>query len=178
MQRKLIVTGVDAVNHFHTYTDPRFIRASIKRNGSPHSEEVNLDRTFESVVLKAHSDPRVINIPLLDPMYHLELYIRIPPRLPPRPRDNIVRMVIDLEQSLNTSMCDTPGLTLFTTDEHDGNNFHECTSLESRSCKFLCIGFNSQDSAGDLFMRMEMPVYGHWDMPSKIKGIKHSWLMN
>ena len=73
-------------------------------------------------------------------------------------------------------MCDTPGLTLFTTDGHDGNHFHECAALGSQSCQFLCKGSTNQDSAGVLFVRLEIPVYGHWGVPSEIKGIKHTWL--
>ena len=161
-----------------TSTDLLFVRATNKTNGSPYVKEINLDESFKRIVVRDDDHPVSIHIPLVLPPSHLELSLRLPPYLPPRPLGTPLQMVIHLGQLVNTAACDTTGLTLYTSDARDENHFNECPRVLAQMCKFLCVCYKTPGYMCMLHVRFESPVYGKWDLPTMISGIKQSWFQN
>ena len=158
-------------------TDPRFVGTTYKFDGSPHVEDDNLDDKFKHVALRRESAP-AIDIPSISPKRHLELRFRMPPYPDYQPFGTPIKMVITVDQPLNTTVCETPGLILFTNDKHDKDQFRECPIMEMHTCEFLCTCYPSLRHSCMLYVRIERPVYGKWGVPSKIKGIRHTWKEN
>ena len=163
------------------YTDPRLVGATTKAHGSPYAKEINMDEMFRMVAGKKTPSSSAVNVPQIPPGHHLEIKLRMPPFPQHTTRLTSYRMMIHLYQALNTSytsVCATPGLTVFTSVGHDRHHFNECPRIGTEACKFLCTCNRGTAAPCMLYMRLETPMYGYWDLPNQIKHIKYLWLKN
>ena len=96
--------------------DARFITATINANGLPGSKRVIKDENFQRVAYRNNPAPIFIDAKEVSHRHHLELSLRIPPFPRPLPPLAPYQMAITLEQPPNYTVCDTPGLGVFTSD--------------------------------------------------------------
>ena len=149
-----------------------------KYNACPNEGGDSMGETFKHIALKGIPPPEPIVIPLVPPKHHLELLLRIPPYPENQPLGTPIQMVINLERPLGVPVCDTPGLTLFTTHGQDMENYMECHMMGRHTCDFICTCHKRPGASCMLYLRFERPANGQWDIPDKIYGIRHSWLKN
>ena len=154
--------------HSFWQPDARFISATVKDDGSPDAREINMDGTFKRVAYKDNIRP--VPIEAVKSPNHLELSLRLP-FYPPAPFLAPYKMVITLLQT--SVVCDTPGLTVYTIDVRDPEHFHECILLDTPQCEFICTCY--KDVLCTVYVRLEWPVFGKWDMPQEFTKINYTW---
>ena len=137
---------------------------------------VNVEDTFKRVAHRNNTTPTYIMADEIPARHHLELSIRMPPYQRPLPPLTPYQMVITLEQPPNYAVCDTPGLIVFTSDARDSKHFHQCPRMATPGCKFLCVCYKGSEISCKLYVRLEWPAFGKWDMPKYITMIKYTWL--
>ena len=159
-------------------TDTRFINATTKVNGDPEASEVNMNWALMRVSLRENSVPVAVESLHVPLKHHLEISVRTPP-YPDKnwPGSTPYQIIINLEQPSNMTVCHTPGLTVFTSDPRDQNIYRQCLMLPTSRCKHMCTCYKySEVSSCKLFVRLEWPIFGNWEMPNEIVHINHNWL--
>ena len=165
-----VPNGVTLLN-----ADPRHISTVVAPPGSPAGMAQDLDMRHVALTDQDFTRP-AMTIGSIAPYHHLEVSLRIPPYYINLTKGTPYDMSIRIFLQYLDETCDTPGVTVFTNDKHPYNNFNECGRMMTPPCDFRCTCFKKSEDSCKVYIRMEWPLFGSWELPYEINEIEHYWI--
>ena len=135
-----------------------------------------MDETFYHVMNRYNTESIHVDAQIVPFRHHLEITLRIPPYPRHMPFLTPYQMAITLDQPQNNTVVATPGLTVFTSDARDPEHFQQCPRMATPYFEYMCTCFKSSDISCKLYVRLEWPFVGNWNMIETITTISYTWL--
>ena len=157
---------------------PHFIGASVKSDGRPTASGSDVTSMFLNSFDENLGKCSTLRLPVRkDPRKHYELRVDVPP-MPDVP--TVVSWALSVTVVTNIhgqDKCNYPGMTIYANDTKKPDVFVACPRKDSAgNCEFHCSGYTpTQRDDLRFFVRLEIPINGHWHMPEDVCEIYTEW---